>query len=198
MVKSVAYKRRVRRTQKLTKILKRRNTDSFPKGEVVLPPTDDHIGTRTITLQEVPKQVDEEQLKSSVMVSDDANVSLDYEGGGSSNGNAGSVVKNGGTPMIVESNVGVSSDDDVSKCRKCDDLEVVKTKYAKLKAMLIQSMESSKEDEKKIELIEKELECVQVECERKLCSVRSFWKRMIYEECTRAGIILKKSMQRTY
>ena len=43
--------------------------------------------------------------------------------------------------------------------------------------------------------LEEEVEILSEECERKIKSIREFWKGKIYYEGTRSGKILKKSMQ---
>jgi hypothetical protein len=185
MVKSVAYKRKVRRAQKLKKILRSRSGINGGEPEATIE------GRRLQTLHRDEGLQNEQkaQQKCSSDCSDGANLSLGYEG------DVFAKDAHGGMRQAVSlESVKVSSPR--PQCHQCDDFEVVRTKYKKQKALLIESMECSKQFQKQLELNEKELQSVQEECKRRICSVRCFWKEMIYKECTRPGIILKKSLQR--
>lgn len=212
MVKSIAYKRRLRRAQKFKKILRLKQmtsvdgaTLSVVKDGAMSPPQPLPVmnfegvgetlsvakdGDEKQSLRFSPTEACEEEQRSS-------DRGFEEEASSSVDRNTGSIVKDGGEEqkmVTLKSNVGSTNIDSILPCLKCDDLEIVKTKYVKLKARLIQTMQSSHEYQKQMELNEKELKSVQVECKRKVCSIRCFWKDMIYQESTRPGIILKRSM----
>ena len=75
-------------------------------------------------------------------------------------------------------------------------MEDLEAKYMKMKARLTQVYKEAKHYKKQLMLDEKMFESIQLECERKVESIRSFWQDKIYEEHTRSGKILKRAMQK--
>ena len=87
------------------------------------------------------------------------------------------------------------------KCVTCtvvkEQLETVKFEYMKLETKLAEAFREAKKSKKQLKLDEKRMERVELECQRKINSIRSFWKDKIYRETTRAGKIVKVGMQKT-
>ena len=155
--------RKVRRAQKLKKILRSKSVSKgggsicFDGGEPE--PAIEH--QTAFSRDEGPNKV-HEHIREQKCSSDDGSLLTD-EGDAFAKDVHGSMRQQ---PMSLES-FEVSS----PQCHKCDDFDIVKTKYKKQKAMLIQSMECSKQYQNKLKLNEEELKSVQEECERKICSV---------------------------
>lgn len=160
MVKSVEYKRRVRRTQKLKKILKCKQAKC----------------TKEVSL--CPKEVGKEDQLSSETIPDM---------------NSGEGCLDGNTSDLIV----VDGDEKQQSISTSDEDQLLKAKYVTLKAKFFQTMELSQKYQKQIELDESKLKTMQEECQRKVHSVRCFWKDMIYQEFTRPGVILKRSMQKS-
>ncbi len=67
-------------------------------------------------------------------------------------------------------------------------------KYVKV---IVQTLKEVQGYQKEVKRNEKKLEGVEIECQRRIRSVRSFWKDKIYRETTRTGRIVKYAMQKT-
>ena len=167
MTRTVEYKRRLRRLQKKKK---------RQKCKTIL----------TLTS-------DVQQQGSEVATFDDINVNSNH---------CFSCVEENETqrsPKSTYVEAGTSTDpSDVpchSGCNAREDLKTVKLKYVNMKASFAQTLQEVDKLKKKEKRHEKRLECVEIECQRRINSVRSFWKDKIYGETTRTGRIVKYAMQ---
>ena len=196
MGKSIAYKRRLRKSQKLKKILRSRQPagSSRRSTEPSLPRDEDSKSfseisplslAQTITSQ-VFTSTKEMDLGNSIVedgpvavyndeqesnTHDPANTIVSVELGSSTSHNDEQEAEY--LESVPDTNY--SSADNSAKSSASSELDVMKAKYAELKVMLKESIQTSNHFQKELKICEKELlvndkllEDVQIECRRKI------------------------------
>lgn len=199
MAKSVEYKRRLRRMQKKKKRQKlgklKRIASELSEGsgiEVVVDP--ERPGTVSIDVSSVDPALE--------VANDGAEIEEVGEAGGSRV--SSSVVTSETAASTITGASFFSQTSSSHCCSKCatfstvkKQLEAAKFDHMKLETELAEAFRETRRCRRQLKLDEKRMERVEIECQRKICSIRSFWKDKIYRETTRAGKIVKMAMQKT-